>query len=172
MSAADEPVIFLSVSLPDGQITESPLFAAVQVTDALVQRLRELEPLCDRHDLLSVRFEHNELPAPVYWEEREGARMDGYLGTYVEWCVAGATAEATLWGQLHVADGEYGPVEPLARACVVELHQLEAMRAVPPELRSAALDFACHEGWSEATGRDFELAVLARVAQLRAKHAT
>jgi hypothetical protein len=169
VSAADEPVIFLSVALPDGEVTESPLFAAVQVTEALVQRLRELEPLCDRHNLLSVRFEHSESGSPVYWEERAGSRMDGYLGTYVEWCVAGATAEATLWGQLQMADGGHGPVEPLARACVVELSQLEAMRAVPPEQRAAALDFACHEGWSEATGRDFELAVLGRVAQLGAE---
>lgn len=166
MSATDEPVLFLSVALPDGQVTESPLFAAVQVTETLVTRLRELEPLCDQHDLLSVRFEHPDSEAPIYWEESQGSRMDGYLGAYVEWCVAGGTAEATLWGQLQNEDGSHGPVEPLARTYLADLQQLEAMRRVPRDLHPVALDFSCHEGWHEAAGRDFELAVLARVAQL------
>ncbi len=169
MSAADEPVLFLSVALPDGQVTESPLFAAVQVTEPLVRRLRELEPLCDRHGLLSVRQEHPGSEPPIYWEERQGSRMDGYLGSYVEWCVVGTTAEATLWGQLQMPDGGHGPVEPLARTYLADLRQLEAMRRGPRHLHSLALDFASHEGWHEATGRDFELAVLARLAQLGAE---
>ncbi len=166
MSAAENPVLFLSVETMDGEVCISPLFAAVQVTDTLVQRLHTLEPLCRQYRLLSVRFEHDEPGLPIYWEEKPGSRMEGYLGEYVEWCLMDGVAQATLWGRLQMSDGGYGPIEPLARTYVVDLHHLLAIRSLPPEVHPTAIDFSFHENWSEVGGCEFELEVLARVAEL------
>lgn len=166
MSAAENPVLFLSVETPDGEVCISPLFAAVQVTDTLVQRVQSLEPLCRQFRLLSVRFAHDEPAAPIYWEEKPGSRIEGYLGEYVEWCLMDGVAQATLWGRLQMGNGGHGPIEALARTFVIELHHLQAIRSLPPEVHPTAIDFSFHENWSEVGGCEFELEVLARVAEL------
>jgi len=166
VSAAANPVLFLSMETMDGEVCLSPLFAAVQVTDTFVQRLETLEPLCRQYRLLSVRFAHDEPAAPIYWEEKPGSRMEGYLCEYVEWCLMDGVAQATLWGRLQMSDRGHGPIEALARTYVVELQHLQAIRSLPPEVHPTAIDFSFHENWHEVGGCDFELEVLARVAEL------
>jgi hypothetical protein len=166
VSAASNPVLFLSAETMDGEVCSSPLFAALQVTDSLVQRMRALEPLCRTYNLLSVRFEHGAPEPPVYWEEKPRSRMQDHLVEYVEWCQMDSVAQAILWGRLLMPDGGHGAIEPLARTYVVDLHQLAALRGLQPDQHPTGLSFSCHENWHEVVGCEFELEVLARVAEL------
>lgn len=162
MRTASDPIAIFTNTGPDGEITNSPLFAAVKVTATLCRRLRTLAKITQKHRIDMMQVQHPATEEPIYWDFPPGSALEDCMVEESLWWLVGSMVYAELWGRLHMGDGGYTSKQLLATTMVTDVAVLEHLRTEEHEI-----EYLEHEGADEALGEPFALAVTSRVTAMR-----
>ena len=162
MSTASNPIAIFTTTGADGEITNSPLFAAVKVTASLCRRFRTLAKIAQRHRIEMMQVQHPATEDPICWDFPPGSALEDCMMEESLWWLVGPIVYAELWGRLHMGDGGYTLKQLLATTMITDVALLEHLRAEEHEI-----EYLEHEGADDALGEPFALAVTRRVTAMR-----
>ena len=151
MSKTVNPTLILSVTDPNGDSSDTPLFCALNVTHGLVLRLRRLARLCETHRIAWLASQ--DVEPPVYWD----ASDDVMTEQTTTWFAVGASIYVELSARRRVRGG-YGRLEVIGQSPVFDLAELVHMRQ-----QRIVLDFREHDGLNEEDAEPFAVAVIERL---------
>lgn len=157
--SGNDPMLILSITRPDGQVTDSPLFAAVRVTAGLCKKLRFLANVANKHGVDTMSLRH--VDAPIYWDFPPGSALAGCMEEYCQWSMAQSTIFLEFWGRLPVHNSGFSEVQLLAVATVIDVEILEHLRA-----SKCRIDYLEDETTEAMLGQPFALAVHERSVAL------
>lgn len=155
-----DPVMMLGVARLDGTPIDSPLFAAVSVTEELLTRLRLLTDLCGAHRIDWLMTET--LTPPVYWDQAPGDPLGPLTDITTQWHVLGTLHYAELTARRPLPGGGYGLPEVIGQTPLVDIVEYESLQA-----RGYIIDFREHERHDEVIGTPFVLAVYRRMMETK-----
>lgn len=162
-SGSQDPLLFLSLWNTEGQALASPLFAAINVSRALCERLRELSRLWSKHKLQLIRIEHEDVP--IYWDTPPGTAMAELVIERSDWLVLGDHCLVVLVGRLPNPDGGMTACQELAYSWFIDVAELELWQKHQDAYGS--LHFREQEGWEAQMGVGFCNAVFERLTALQ-----
>ena len=158
-SESDDPTLFLALTSGDGTPIAAPLFAAINVTAGLEERMNTLSKLCaDQHiESLSIL----DVVPPIYWDLRDDPDLEVFDGE-TRWHVVGNTHHAELWGRRRNLDGSFSSTQCLAKTVEIRVQILKSVRK-KPEVMQCVDD----PGHGDLFGQSFIQTVLERLFELR-----
>ena len=151
-----DPTLFLGVTSPDGTPTAEPLFAAVHVTQELVDRLQLLADLCITHGLQSVTT--TSLPEPVHWDIPADSELSK-VSLETLWRCDRDIHSATLRGRRPLPEGGDGSWEDIAHTMYFDVDDARRLRE-----QGYLVEFVEVPGQDEVLGEPFALMVHRRMA--------
>ncbi len=149
MNHNPDPILILSVAKADGTPIDAPLFAAIHVTETLVDRLTTLSRLCKENHLAWLATYH--LDPPVFWD----IAAHGLIEITTVWHIAGEAHYAELIARRPSAEGSYGLSETIGETPLVDLSEFGNLRE-----QGYFIDFREHQGREAASSEPFALAVI------------
>jgi hypothetical protein len=153
------PVLILGVSgTPDP--TDAPLFAAVHVTQELVDRFQELTDLCVTHKLESVTT--TTVEPPLYWDIPKHSMFADIADATTIWHIDGDSISAQLQGRRRLPEGGYGHIENLADTYFFDVQDLRQWRE-----QRYVIAFQTFENHDQVLGAPFALMVYERMVEMR-----
>ena len=155
------PMVILELTWPGEEQTEVPLFAAVNLTEALLKKLQMHSFLCRQYSLDDVvaRFPDDE----VFWDIRQDSALSELADVQTVWHSTGFDHEVRLRGRRPQPGGAYGPLLDIAVSVAPEISEFQKWRNA-----GYIIDFCTFELEDEDAGDEsFMMRVYLRMVEMR-----